>query len=460
MDEKSKQPNIYVKVVTNIVFYIVAIILLYLFVPRALLILWPFVLAFIIALIANPLVNFLERRIKIVRGVSSGLAIVFIILVIVGAIGGIGYFLFLQIRDVIADLPALLNWAENAIITLQSWLSSLFVSMPPTFDDMLNNALASARNNLFDSLSNLGITDIAVSIARNFIDVILGILIALISSYFFIKYKDKITDWLKEKAPESWVNNYYVVSHSFGSGVGAYLKAQLKLMLIIGVVLFIGYSLTDTGYAFVLALITAVLDALPVFGTGFIIWPWAAFELISGNTRNGVILLIAYLVAQLVRRLLEPKFVGDQVGMNPIVSLIVMFIAYSLAGFMGLIFAIPVVLVFVALYQAGLFDNPIRSIKILIRGFNQFRKLPDEPVADLEDEDSVKVQVAPVRVDSEILDGYGVDGVDGASGAYGAHGVDVTDDAYGAHGTDVADAAYGTDNTDDWLDDNNSDIKK
>ncbi|MFG6329305.1 MAG: AI-2E family transporter, partial [Lachnospiraceae bacterium] len=127
-------------------------------------------------------------------------------------------------------------------------------------------------------------------------------------------------------------------------------------------------------YAVPVALITAILDFLPFIGTGTVLMQCAVYSIITGEYLKAVALVMAYLVTMIVRRLLEPKLVGDSIGMSPFLTLISMFIGYRLTGMIGLIIGIPVGMVLKEFYEKGLFNHTIEGIKILAGRINEYRK--------------------------------------------------------------------------------------
>ena len=139
-------------------------------------------------------------------------------------------------------------------------------------------------------------------------------------------------------------------------------------------ILFIIFLLMGQKYAALIALITAFLDFLPFLGTGIILTPWAIYEIITGDYKAAVILVAAYFISLFVHRILEPKLIGDSVGMSPFLTLISMFIFYRLIGMLGLIVGIPIAMVLQAFYEGGVFDNTIRGIRILVKDINEYRK--------------------------------------------------------------------------------------
>lgn len=108
---------------------------------------------------------------------------------------------------------------------------------------------------------------------------------------------------------------------------------------------------------------------LPIFGTGTVLIPWAVFKLLSGDLRYAVGLVILYLVTQLVRRVIEPKLVGDSIGINPLVTLVFMYVGYRLSGVLGMILAVPIGAITINFYKAGVFDGAINGLKEALNDF-------------------------------------------------------------------------------------------
>ncbi|HWT27694.1 MAG TPA: AI-2E family transporter, partial [Mobilitalea sp.] len=156
--------------------------------------------------------------------------------------------------------------------------------------------------------------------------------------------------------------------------IGGYFKAQFKIMLILTVIMFAGFEILQVGYSILLALGIAFLDFLPVFGTGAILWPWAIINMITGNYMRAIGLSVIYLICQIVKQLLQPKMVGDSIGISPLSALIFMFIGYRLYGVIGMILGIPVGMVLINLYRIGMFNRIIRGFKIIVHDINEFRK--------------------------------------------------------------------------------------
>ena len=206
----------------------------------------------------------------------------------------------------------------------------------------------------------------------------MAVIMTLLSSYFFVADKSYLSDWMKKYLPKAMYDRFSLIQSSFRDAVGGYFKAQFKIEIWIYVLLVIGLLILGIDYAFVIALGIAFLDLLPVFGTGTVMIPWAVIEILSGEYKRAVGLLIIWIIGQLVRQVIQPKIMGDSIGIDPIPTLFRLYIGYQVSGVLGMILALPIAIIVINLNEAGVFDTTKESFRILIAGFNRFRRLRDE----------------------------------------------------------------------------------
>ena len=128
----------------------------------------------------------------------------------------------------------------------------------------------------------------------------------------------------------------------------------------------------------VLAFLIAFLDFLPFFGTGTAMIPWAVYEFFMGDYKMTVALIVIYVITQAVHQLLQPKLVGDSVGLNPLVTLFLLYIGYRMGGILWMILAVPIGMVLINMCQAGAFDYIFDDVKILVDGILGLREEPKE----------------------------------------------------------------------------------
>ncbi len=207
---------------------------------------------------------------------------------------------------------------------------------------------------------------------------------ALLSSYFFVAERQQINEWFREHMPSSILLRYRMICDSLLKSVGGYLKAQLKIEVWMYFLLLIGLGILRVNYFAVIALVIAFLDFLPFLGTGTVLIPWAVIRILTAEYKTAIGLLVIWCVGQLARQLIQPKIVGDSIGVPPLPTLFLLYIGYKVSGVIGMIIAVPIGLLVYTLYEDGAFDTTKNSILILTAGVNRFRSLGKEDLAEVE----------------------------------------------------------------------------
>jgi sporulation integral membrane protein YtvI len=366
----------YIKIIVNLLFAIGIILFIFLVFPKLLAFFLPFVIGWIVAMIANPLVRFLEKKVKILRKHSSAI----IIVVVIGAIVGVVYLIIAMLvresKQLARDLPNILEHLGLQFTQLSIKMRALSSDMPEPLQKLISNLLDSVNKNLmgFELREDLLTFSVASNLAQNIAEFFLTLIMTILSAYFFIAKRDDIMSGIKKNMPSSVIDGWHFIYQNFTKAVGGYFKAQFKIMLVLIVIMFAGFEILRVSYSFLLALGIAFLDFLPVFGTGAVLWPWALLDMLSGNYFRAVGLVVIYLICQIVKQILQPKMVGDSIGMNPLSTLVFLYIGYRLYGVIGMIIGVPVGMVVVNLYRIGMFDRLIKGFKIILHDLNEFRK--------------------------------------------------------------------------------------
>ncbi|UYJ40594.1 MAG: sporulation integral membrane protein YtvI [Lachnospiraceae bacterium] len=336
----------------------------------------PLIVAWFIAMIANPLVRFLENKIKIMRKHGTVIVIVLVLALICAAIYGIISFIVVQTSLLIDDLPSVYESVVNNIQQAMSVLHEKINIIPADVQSMLGKKNVQLNEYILTALKSLKTSPVSTvgNVASSLIDFFVLLILTLMMTYFFVADHDKIKEEVVAHMPESIKKGWQMTKDIIVKAIGGYLKACFQIMIVVFVILFTIFLIMGQKYAALIALITAFLDFLPFLGTGIILTPWAIYEIITGDYKAAVILVAAYFISLFVHRILEPKLIGDSVGMSPFLTLISMFIFYRLIGMLGLIVGIPIAMVLQAFYEGGVFDNTIRGIKILVKDINEYRK--------------------------------------------------------------------------------------
>lgn len=325
----------------------------------------PFVIGWLIALIANPLVRMLERRLKVARKHTSMFLIIGVLAAIVGGLYLIGVKTIEETRLLIEQAPAMYEGIREDFQVAGENLSMIIEEFPESVQDSFQefqDNVGTLAGKAVSKISQITV-DQAGAIAKNLPSILIAIIFTILSAYFFIADRDKILEFGRANTPKVIQEHWRMLTDSLKKVFGGYFKAQFKIMGVIGVIIFIGLMILHVKFAAVFAVLIALLDMLPFLGTGTAFVPWALFKIISGDVQYAVGLIILYLITQLVRRILEPKVVGDTIGINPLLTLVFMYAGYQFSGVLGMILAVPVGAIAINFYKAGVFDGPLNGIR-------------------------------------------------------------------------------------------------
>ena len=375
----------YWKAITNIVIALVCLLLAILLIPRLLVFFAPFVAAWIVAAMAGPLVRFFEEKLKIKRKAGSAFVIVVVLAILIFLIYLGGAKLGREVISFINSIPEMWAGAEEDFRVIGEKLDVLYSRLPVDLQDKLSGI----ANNLVQSIGNIigqigsPTLEAVGNFAKSLPSVLIGVVMGLLSSYFFVAERAEINAWFREHIPENLQRQYMLVKKSMVRAVGGYLKAQLKIEIWMYLLLVIGLSILRVNYAFLIAIGIAFLDILPFFGTGTVLVPWALIKLLSSDYVVAIGLFVLWGVGQLARQLIQPKIVGDSIGVPAIPTLFLLYIGYKLSGVVGMIVAVPIGLILITMYEEGVFDTTKNSIRILVHGVNRFRKLTTEDLKEL-----------------------------------------------------------------------------
>jgi len=371
-----REPKIYFKIFINFLIIISAILFSLILIPKLLGFFMPFVIGWIVAMIANPLVRFLEKKVKILRKHSSAIIIVVVIASIIATAYLLIAMLLKESKELMNDLPVIIDQVGKQLNEVAEQIRELSVNLPSGVQTMIDGFIIKVGDYVTNYVKGIEPPSMGLlgNLTKNIAEGFLGVIVTILSAYFFTVSRDDLVAKLKKHLPVSVINAWHLVYDNFKTAFGGYFKAQFKIMLVLTVIMFVSFEILGVGYSFLLALGIAFLDLLPVFGTGAVLWPWAVIEMVTGNYMRAVSLIVIYLICQVIKQILQPKMVGDSIGISPLATLLFMFIGYRFYSVIGMILGIPIGMVFVNLYRIGMFDRLVRGFKIIVQDINEFRK--------------------------------------------------------------------------------------
>ncbi len=322
-------------------------------------VLFPWLLPFFIALglawlLERP-VQLLVRKFHLRRWVASALCTLALVVLLCGGLGLLLWRAGYELALLLGRLPTLLAGLPTMGRGLERWAYRFIVALPLQFQEFFKEALAelinrgiALPNRLYDTLAKW-VTGGIVALPR------LGLFLftTALATYFSSASRTELIAFLRRQMPARWQGPLEESKSVLRGAFGHWLRAQGLLMLITFGILTAGLLLMRVDLALLLAALIALVDALPIFGTGTVLIPWAAVTLLGGDWRQAAGLVALYGIVWLVRSVLEPKLVGQRVGLHPLAALFAMYIGFSALGVPGMI-AAPLVAIFVKqLHDSG-----------------------------------------------------------------------------------------------------------
>lgn len=363
----------YVRILLNIIIPLLTVYIVCFWGPKVLKFFMPFVVGWVVAMIANPLVRFLERRVRIVRKHSSVVLIVGVLALVVLGLYLLFGLVFRELSDFLKALPQIYEMCQQEIKTAYQSVSQLFNFVPQEMESSFEQLMDSAGLYIGDALQNLA-TSAGGAVARTLPEVFVNTIVLLLSSYLFLAEHDRVIAVVRRYTPESAMKYAGFLKRDLRTVIGGYFMAQFKIMFVVALILLIGFLFLKVHYGFFLAIAIAFLDFLPMFGTGTALIPWALVKLFTGEYVYAFGLAVIYVVSQAVRQVIQPKIVGDSMGLPPLTTLFFLYLGFKVRGIAGMILAVPVGLIFINFYRYGAFDSLIENVKLLVQEIRMLRR--------------------------------------------------------------------------------------
>lgn len=301
----------------------------------------PFLLGAALALAAEPMVRFLNRRVRIPRTVSTAIGVSMAFCLLALLLLTLCAFALRQLKALAGILPNLEETARTGLALVQTRLLELASHAPQGIRPLLED---NVRTLLADSGSLLGkltawLLGLAGSILSHVPDSALGLGTAILSAFLISAKLPRIQQWFRRRIPGKQLRAMLDSARRMRGVLGKWLLAQCKLMSLTFCILAAGLTLLRIPSSLLWALLVALVDALPILGTGTVLVPWSVVSFLQGDTPRALGILGIYITAAVTRSMLEPKLLGKHLGLDPLVTLMALYIGYRLWGVGGMILA-------------------------------------------------------------------------------------------------------------------------
>ena len=335
--------------------------------PPLLGLLMPFVLALVLTWILNPAIVKVQRRLGASRKALSLVMLILIFTVAGGLLAALVYSVVSEVASLVMNWPAI--WSGNlqpAITDLEGFLSGLFAGLPQqvnqTATDGLERLVAWLNEMIPELLSRAG--SAAGSFAFSIPSFVVALVIFVMATYFIASDYPRLRLMVTDRLSPGVRDFFGSVKRTAVAAFGGYVKAQLILSVVVFFILLAGFVVIRQPYSVLLAFLLAVLDFIPIVGSGTVMVPWAVADLFLGQYRHAVELMVIWGVIALFRRVAEPKVVGDQTGLSPILSLISIYVGMKIAGVAGMILGPVLCMVVINIGRLGVLDGVLSDLRL------------------------------------------------------------------------------------------------
>lgn len=301
----------------------------------------PFLLAGILALMAEPLVKNLNRHLHLPRGLASAIGMTVVLLLTILFLLALCALLIRELGALAGVLPDLESATVSGLDSLEIWLLGLVEKAPKGISPILIHGVEGMFSNggaLLDGLTTT-LLSLAASILKAIPDSALGLGTWILATFMLSVRLPKIRTWIHNHLPKAWHEKYAPYLQTLKKSVCGWLLAQAKLVGITFSILTAGFLLLRIEHAILWAAATCIVDILPILGTGTVLIPWSLVCFLQGDSIRALGLLGIYAVITLLRSVLEPRFVGKQLGLDPLVTLLAIYAGYRLWGLVGMLLA-------------------------------------------------------------------------------------------------------------------------
>jgi len=303
----------------------------------------PFVIGFIITAMIQPIVMKISKRYKIKNDVLSVAMVILIYVTLALLTCFLGYKIYIQLVAFAKNLPNyILSMTDLASKTNDKFLR-IFDDMPDDFKDKISTFPDIILKSLTDKFRNM-MSAIVGGIAKGMPAAVVTIIITLVASVFIAKDYNTFLEFTKSILDENHIIFLGNMKEMLYKNVIKILRGYLTLMFITFIELSVCLLFLRVDYAIAVAALISLVDILPVLGTGSVMIPWAIIKILSGDINFAVSLIVIYVIITIVRNILEPKIIGKQMGLHPLVTLIAMFLGLKIFGIIGM-FILPILLI-------------------------------------------------------------------------------------------------------------------
>lgn len=315
----------------------------------------PFILGFLIAAIANPVKKRIEKF-----GVPRSLSAFFAIVLMLGVVFLFFYLLFFIAKSGFISVEKYISlMADSFTGSVRNVYRTLQIQYPRLITKDFNTFMSDLQGGGLLSLNEFNFGGKIFSFAKSLPSTLVFIIFTLMSSYYLSTSFDEIIGFIRKRILTfDWAQNLVGdFKASIRLGLVSWLKAQLVIMSISFIISTIFFTFLKIPYAIFMGMGLALFDALPLFGAGAVLWPISIYFILTENYVRGLFSLLLYVLIIAMRQVIEPKLIGQQIGIHPLLTLLTIYLGYKLLGVAGIIVGVIILIIATSIINGKAFTN-------------------------------------------------------------------------------------------------------
>lgn len=349
MSKKTKQR---LRFIVNTLYFAIIIAIIFLLLKFALPYVAPFIIALILVLITNPLAKKISNKLKIKERIPGIILILLLWVIVITLLILAFYAVSKQAFNLLGDITNITENIQSYASIISDYLDNIYDYLPMISTDVVNSAISAIGDKLIAMTTDFAssIISLGTNIVKAAPAVLLSVLVSILASVFLAGDYTNIRAFVKRQLSTRMHSAYRFTKEFLFGTIGKIVTAYMIIMLITCCELLLGFSIIGVKYTFLLAPLITIFDILPFVGCGTILIPWGIIDIILGNYKQGIMILVLSIIITIVRNIIEPKIVGKRTGVHPLIVLIGVYIGGKLFGFVGIIM-LPLTIMFLQKLQ-------------------------------------------------------------------------------------------------------------
>lgn len=363
--------------IINFIYIAIFVGLYYFLIKFAMGYIFPFVFAAVLSVFLQPVIRWLTKKLHVkTHSIISTILVLLLVVGVVGIVACAGYILYTELKDFFNYLSTKISSIDDAVVMVESIVMNLVNKLPSGIGKSVSEYVNNFFGNLSNKSSEIDMSTLSAplsgawSVVKGIPSFILSAVVTVISCVFMTSEYDRVRDMILGMCSEERGKKLIEAKRTVTKGIGKLIKAYATLMLITFSEVFLGLNLMkligvyEGGYIAIIAFVTCIVDIIPVLGTGTILIPWAVYNFITADFGFAIGLLLLYAVITVIRQVVEPKLVANQVGLPSIMTIMAMFLGGRVLGPLGILILPLTVIVLKLMYDEGIIGNKIATPEV------------------------------------------------------------------------------------------------